>query len=232
MMRSKQFRDRREAGRQLAAKLAAYAESPDVLVLGLPRGGVPVAYEVAVGLGVPLDIILVRKLGVPGERELAMGAIASGGVRLLNPRVIQAFSIPDYIVDEVALEETRVLTRRERLYRGDFPEPVLRGRTLIIVDDGIATGSTMRAALQAVGRQEPKRTIVAVPVIAADTWRSLKSEADEVVCLLAPEDFLSVGSFYSDFPQTTDEEIQFLLDLAWHRASARDEGSTKPRETS
>ncbi|MGO8951462.1 MAG: phosphoribosyltransferase [Ktedonobacterales bacterium] len=222
---SGQFRDRREAGQLLAKKLGTYANRPDVLVLGLPRGGVPVAFEVASALGVPLDVMLVRKLGVPGERELAMGAIASGGIRLLNQKVIDALRIPDYAVAEVALEEGRELRRRERLYRGYLPPAVLGGRIVIVVDDGIATGSTMRAALWAIRQQQPARTIVGAPVIAADTCRILQQESDEVVSLLAPDDFLSVGSWYAEFPQTSDEEIQDLLDLAWHRPEGQAEAS-------
>lgn len=211
-MKAKAFLDRRDAGQLLAAKLGHYAHRTDVLVIGLPRGGVPVAYEVAETLGAPLDILLVRKLGVPGERELAMGAIASGGVSLLNQKVVQALHIPEYIIAEVAVEEASELSRRERLYRGDIPAPVVRDRTIIVVDDGIATGSTMRAAVSALRRQRPARIVVAVPVVAADTYLSLQMEADEVVAVLAPEYFVSVGSWYTKFPETSDEEIKILLD--------------------
>jgi putative phosphoribosyl transferase len=211
-MKSTAFLDRRDAGQLLAAKLGHYAHRTDVLVIGLPRGGVPVAYEVAETLGAPLDILLVRKLGVPGERELAMGAIASGGVSLLNQKVVQALHIPDGIIAEVAVEEASELSRRERLYRGDIPAPVVRDRTIIVVDDGIATGSTMRAAVSALRRQQPARIVVAVPVVAADTYLSLQMEADEVVAVLAPEYFVSVGSWYTKFPETSDEEIKILLD--------------------
>jgi putative phosphoribosyl transferase len=211
-MKATAFLDRRDAGQQLAAKLGHYAHRTDVLVIGLPRGGVPVAYEVAESLGAPLDILLVRKLGVPGERELAMGAIASGGVQLLNQKVVQALRIPDYIIAEVAVEEARELIRRERLYRGDIPAPVVRDRTIIAVDDGIATGSSMRAAVSALRGQQPARIVIAVPVVAADTFRSLQMDADEVVAVLAPEYFVSVGSWYTEFPETGDEEIKILLD--------------------
>jgi putative phosphoribosyl transferase len=211
-MKATAFLDRRDAGQLLAAKLGHYAHRTDVLVIGLPRGGVPVAYEVAETLGAPLDILLVRKLGVPGERELAMGAIASGGVSLLNQKVVQALRIPEYIIAEVAVEEASELSRRERLYRGDIPAPVVRDRTIIVVDDGIATGSTMRAAVSALRRQQPARVVVAVPVVAADTYLSLQMEADEVVAVLAPEYFVSVGSWYTKFPETSDEEIKILLD--------------------
>jgi putative phosphoribosyl transferase len=217
-MKATLFLDRRDAGRKLAAKLGHYAHRTDVLVIGLPRGGVPVAYEVAEALGAPLDILLVRKLGVPGERELAMGAIASGGVELLNQKVVRSLRIPEYIIAEVAIEEATELRRRESLYRGDIPAPVLRDRTIIVVDDGIATGSTMRAAVSALSRQDPGGIVIAVPVVAADTYRSLKQEADEVVAVLAPEYFVSVGSWYTDFPETSDEEIKSLLDPVGYRS--------------
>jgi putative phosphoribosyl transferase len=218
-MKAIEFLDRREAGKLLAAKLGRYAHRTDVMVIGLPRGGVPVAFEVAGALGAPLDIMLVRKLGVPGERELAMGAIASGGVRLLNQKVIQAFSIPEYVFDAVALEEGRELSRRERLYRGDVPAPILRGLTVIAVDDGIATGSTMLAAVAALRLQQPASIVIAAPVAAADTFRRLQLEADEIVAVLAPEDFLSVGAWYGEFPETSDQEITTLLDLVRHRSA-------------
>jgi putative phosphoribosyl transferase len=210
-MQATAFLDRRDAGQQLAAKLGHYAHRTDVLVIGLPRGGVPVAYEVAVALDAPLDILLVRKLGVPGERELAMGAIATGGVQLLNQKVVQALRIPDYVISAVAATEARELSRRERLYRGDIPAPFLHDRTIILVDDGIATGSTMRAAVSALRRQRPARIVIAVPVVAADTYRNLHMEADEVVAVLAPEYFVSVGAWYAEFPETSDEEIKTLL---------------------
>jgi putative phosphoribosyl transferase len=217
-MKATAFLNRRDAGQLLAAKLGHYAHRTDVLVIGLPRGGVPVAYEVAETLGAPLDILLVRKLGVPGERELAMGAIASGGVSLLNQKVVRALRIPEYIIEEVAVEEASELSRRERLYRGDIPAPVVRDRTIIVVDDGIATGSTMRVAVSALRRQQPARIVVAVPVVAADTYLSLQMEADEIVAVLAPEYFVSVGSWYTEFPEISDEEIRILLDRVRHQS--------------
>src|SRR5438445_1082003 len=192
-MKPRFFRDRREAGRLLATKLAAYANRPDVIVLALPRGGVPVAYEVARALNAPLDIFLVRKLGVPGYEELAMGAIATGGVRVLNDQLVGGLHIPDYVVDEVAASEQRELMRRERLYRGDRPAPDVRGRTVILVDDGLATGSTMRAAVAALRQQHPARIVVAVPVGSVETCAELQDEADEAICAVTPEPFRAAG---------------------------------------
>ena len=208
------YRDRREAGRQLAAKLAAYAGRPDVLVLALPRGGVPVAYEVARALAAPLDIFLVRKLGLPGHEELAMGAVASGGIRVLNEEVVQALRIPEEVIDEVAAVELEELERRERLYRGDRPPPYVRGRIVILIDDGLATGSTMRAAIAALRRQHPARIVVAVPVGAPETCAEFQDEADEAICALTPDPFYAVGLWYGDFTQTTDEEVRDLLEQA------------------
>jgi putative phosphoribosyl transferase len=205
------YRNRVEAGRELAGRLTAYAGRPDVLVLGLPRGGVPVAYEVARALAVPLDIFLVRKLGVPGHEELAMGAIASGGVRVLNTEVVALLRIPPHVIDQVAAAETRELARREDAYRAGRPAPDPRGRTVILVDDGLATGSTMRAAVAALRRLEPARIVVAVPVAAAATCAELRDEADEVVCARTPEPFIAVGLWYEDFRPTTDEEVCELL---------------------
>ena len=205
------FRDRREAGRLLAAQLAAYAHRPDVLVLGLPRGGVPVAYEVARTLGVPLDIFLVRKLGVPGYEELAMGAVATGGVRVLNEQVVNGLRIPDHVIDAVAAQEQEEMRRRERLYRDGRHSPDVRGRTVILVDDGLATGSTMHAAIQALRQQQPARIVVAVPIASPEACEALKYEADEVICLLTPEPFDAVGRWYEDFSQTTDDEVRDLL---------------------
>jgi len=213
------FQDRRKAGRQLAAKLAGYADDPSVLVLGLPRGGVPVAYEVARALHAPLDVFVVRKLGVPGHRELAMGAIASGGVRVLNPDVIDGLRIPPPAVEAVAARELVELERQQRAYRGDAPPlPDLGGRTVIVVDDGLATGSTMRAAVRALRQSGPKRIIVAVPVAAQETARSLREEAD-VVSLSTPAEFYAVSNWYEDFSQTSDEEVRSLLE----------DGATVPR---
>jgi putative phosphoribosyl transferase len=205
------FRDRTEAGRVLAGELAAYADRPDVLVLALPRGGVPVAFEVARALHAPLDVFLVRKLGVPGREELAMGAIASGGVRVLNDEVVGALRIPDRVIDGVAAMELDELQRRERAYRGDRAPPDVRGRTVILVDDGLATGSSMRAAVAALRRLGPARIVVAVPVGAAETCAELQAEADEAVCAHTPRPFFAVGQWYEDFSQTTDEEVRDLL---------------------
>jgi predicted phosphoribosyltransferase len=210
-MKPRFFRDRREAGRLVAAKLTAYANRPDVLVLGLPRGGVPVAYEVARALGAPLDIFLVRKLGVPGYEELAMGAIATGGVRVLNDQLVGGLGIPDYIVDEVAAWEQQELMRRDRLYRGDRPPPDVRGRTVILVDDGLATGATMQAAVKALRQQQPARIVVAVPTASPETCELLRAEVDDVICAITPEPFHAVGLWYEDFSQTTDEEVRDLL---------------------
>jgi putative phosphoribosyl transferase len=208
------FRDRADAGRQLVSRLRAYAGRPDLLVLGLPRGGIPVAYEVARGLGAPLDVFVVRKLGVPGQEELAMGAIATGGVRIVNEDVVRALGIPRDALDRAAAEETRELERRQRSYRGDRPEPRVSGRTVILVDDGLATGSTMRAAVAALRQQNPARIVVAVPVAAPSTCEELRREVDEVVCHATPEPFMAVGRFYDDFSQTTDDEVRELLAAA------------------
>jgi putative phosphoribosyl transferase len=217
------FRNRTDAGRQLAAELRAYANRPDVVVLGLPRGGVPVAFEVARALHAPLDVFLVRKLGVPGHEELAMGAIASGGVRVLNEEVVRTLHIPEETIDAVAAEEQRELERRERTYRGDRPPADVRGRTVILVDDGLATGSTMRAAVAALRRQEPARIVVAVPVGAVETCEELGTEADGAVCVRTPDPFYAVGIWYGNFSQTTDEEVRDLLERA------AEENSPAPR---
>lgn len=214
-----QFQDRREAGRALAGKLEKYRRLSGLLVLALPRGGVPVAFEVARELGAPLDLFLVRKLGVPGHEELAMGAIATGGVRVLNPDVVAGLRIPEAIIQAAVVRETVELQRREREYRGDTPPPDLRERTVILVDDGLATGSTMRAAVRAVRAQGPARVVVAVPVGAESTCEALAHEADEVVCAAMPEPFVAVGYWYREFAQTTDEEVRQLL--AASRASQK-----------
>jgi len=208
------FRDRIEAGRYLATKLAHYAGRPDLLILALPRGGVPVAFEVAKSLEAPLDVFLVRKLGFPGHEEMAMGAIASGGVIVFNEDVLEGNGIPDYIIHDVAERELQELKRREEVYRADMPEIAVNGRTVILVDDGLATGSTMRAAAQALRKQHPKRLVVAVPVGAPDTCNEFRSEVDEVICAVAPDRFRAVGLWYEDFSQTTDEEVQWLLEDA------------------
>src|SRR5215469_1758051 len=205
------YRDRRDAGKRLAKLLGAYAYRPDVLVLALPRGGVPVGYEVARALYVPLDVFIVRKLGVPGYEEAAMGAIASGGIRVLNEDVIGALHIPEQVVEEVAAWEQRELERREQLYRDGHPAPDVKGRGVILVDDGLATGATMRAALRALRQQQPARLIVAVPVAAHSTCRELLGEADEVICALTPDPFFAVGLWYQNFEQTSDQEVHDLL---------------------
>jgi predicted phosphoribosyltransferase len=205
------FRDRFEAGRVLASELRHLANRPDVIVLALPRGGVPVGYEVAKELNAPLDVFVVRKLGVPGHEELAMGAIASGGIRVLNENVIQSLGIPNSVVDMVAAKEERELERRERQYRDDRPPLDIRGRTVILVDDGLATGSSMRVAVRALRNKNPARIIVAVPVASADTCAELESEANQVICAVTPEPFWAVGQWYTDFSQTSDEEVRDLL---------------------
>lgn len=206
------FRDRRDAGQQLGVALQQYAGDPTVLVLGLARGGVPVAYEVARALNAPLDVFVVRKLGVPGHRELAMGAIASGGLRVLNKDVIEALGIPAAQIETVAATELVELERQENAYRGTAPPLELAGRTIIVVDDGLATGSTMRAAARAMRQEHAARVIAAAPVGAAETVRTLQQDADRVVCLYAPPDFYSVSLWYGDFSQTSDEEVRNLLD--------------------
>ena len=205
------FLNRSDAGRQLASRLRRYAGRDDVVVLALPRGGVPVGFEVARALDAPLDVFLVRKLGLPGHEELAMGAIASGGVRVLNEDVIRACEVGEEEVDAVAAKEQLELLRREREYREGRPFPDVRGRIVILVDDGLATGSSMRAAVAALRRLEPDRVVVAVPVGASDTCASLREVAEEVVCACEPEPFYAVGAWYRDFRQTTDEEVRTLL---------------------
>jgi putative phosphoribosyl transferase len=216
------FRDRCEAGQLLAAELTAYADRSDVLVLGLPRGGVPVAYEVARALGVPLDVLVVRKLGVPGEHELAMGAIASGGVKVLNPEVVEDLRIPAHIIDAVAAREQQELERRERAYRDDRPPIEVRGKTVILVDDGLATGTTMHAAVAAVRQQAPAAVVVAVPAIALESCAVFRAAVDALVWVIAPEPFYAVGLCYEDFTPTTDAEVRDLLvSAARERASPR-----------
>jgi putative phosphoribosyl transferase len=205
------FRNRIDAGRQLAAALAKYANRPDVIVLGLPRGGIPVAAEVARALHVPLDVFVVRKLGVPGHEEYAMGAIASGGVRLLNRRTVAAAGLTPAQVESVTAAERAELERRERSYRGDRPFPDLTGKTIILVDDGLATGASMRAAIEALRQERPARIVVAVPVAAPETCQAFRHVADEIVCAATPEPFYAVGRWYDDFSQTTDQEVHELL---------------------
>jgi putative phosphoribosyl transferase len=209
---SRPFRDRVDAGKALAEHLGKYAGRPDVIVLALPRGGVPVAYEVAKALGAPLDVFIVRKLGVPGHEEYAMGAVASGGVRVLNEDVVRGLGLSDAAIARVVARELAELHRREQLYRGDRPEPDLKGRTVILVDDGLATGSTMKAAVKALAARAPARIVVAVPIAAADTCEALAREVDEVVCAVTPEPFHAVGLWYDDFRQTTDAEVHDLLE--------------------
>lgn len=205
------FRNRREAGRLLASRLSAYASRSDVIVLALPRGGVPVAYEVATALNAPLDVFLVRKLGIPGHEEYALGAIASGGVRVINEDLVRALRLPPAVIDAIAAREQQELERRERLYRADRPPPDVRGRTVILVDDGLATGATMLAAVQALRKEGAARIVVAVPVASPDTCEALGREVDDIVCAITPEPFHAVGLWYEDFAQTTDEEVRDLL---------------------
>src|SRR5579883_656880 len=205
------FQNRTEAGRQLAARLATCINPSDVLVLALPRGGVPVGYEVAKALNAPLDVCLVRKLGVPGHKELAMGAIASGGVRVLNYDVVSWLNISSKTIDAVAARELKELQRRDRAYRGNRPQPVIRDRFVILVDDGIATGSTMRAAISVLTPQQPSRLMIAVPVAPPETCKALSAEVDDVICLLTPDVFYAIGLWYEDFSQTTDEEVRERL---------------------
>jgi predicted phosphoribosyltransferase len=205
------YENRRQAGIVLAAHAGHLHGRGDVVVLALPRGGVPVAHEVAHALSAPLDIFLVRKLGLPGHAELAMGAIASGGVRVLNEDIVGWFSVPAAVIDDVAREEEAELVRRERDYRAGRPPVEIRDRVVLLVDDGLATGATMKAAIQAVRAQRPSRIVVAVPVGSTDTCRELAGIADEVVCARTPENFTAVGQWYRDFSETTDQEVRDLL---------------------
>ena len=205
------FSDREQAGELLAEALVAFSDSTDVVVLALPRGGVPVAAAVAKALNVPLDVLVVRKLGVPGYPELAMGAIASGGVRILNRDVVESIGIPDRVIDAVTAAEERELERRERAYRDDLPPPDVAGKTVIIVDDGIATGSTMMAAVAGLRQLKVARIVVAAPVIAPSTLMTLQRAVDEVVAVFVPNNFSGVGQWYQDFSQTSDEEVRGIL---------------------
>ncbi len=218
------FHDRSDAGRRLAARLLSYA-SLRPLVLALPRGGVQVGYEVARAIGAPLDVLVVRKLGVPGHAELAMGAIASGGTRVLNEEILELLHVPARIVELVATMEAREVERRERLYRDGGPALELRGRVVLLVDDGLATGATMRAAIRAARRQGARRVIVAVPVAAREACAELRAEADEVVCSATPEPFVAVGLWYEDFSPASDEEVQGFLERAAHEEECQDRGS-------
>jgi putative phosphoribosyl transferase len=212
-----QFLNRSEAGLSLAQKLIAYANREDVIVLALPRGGVPVAAEVAKKLSAPLDVFVVRKLGLPGHPELAMGAIASGGVRVFNGEVVNSLRIPDEVIDEVSGQELTELQRREKVYRDDLPPPEVEGKTVILIDDGIATGSTMLAAISALRQLNAGRIVVATPVIPASTYYEIRGAADDVAAVMVPENFYAVGQWYADFSQTTDEEVRALLAQAARR---------------
>jgi putative phosphoribosyl transferase len=211
------FRDRRAAGRALATRLMPYADQPDVIVLALPRGGAPVGYEVALALRAPLDVFLVRKLGAPGQEELALGAIASGGVRVLNPDVVEGLAISPQQIDQIAAVEGLELARRTQIYRDDRPAMLVADRTVILVDDGLATGATMRAALIALRQEQPRRLVAAVPVAPPATCWSLSAIADEAICLETPEPFYGVGLWYDDFAPTSDDEVRDLLRLAAER---------------
>ena len=207
----RRFHNREEAGRLLADRLNEHANRTDVVVLALPRGGVPVGFEIAKALHVPLDVFVVRKLGVPGHEELAMGAIASGGVRVLNEDVVRELGLPPSIIDRAAQREEQELRRRELAYRDNRPFPELQGRIVILVDDGLATGSTMRAAARALRGHRPARIIVAVPTAAPETCEAMRSEVDEVICAMTPDPFYAVGLSYEEFAQTTDDEVRALL---------------------
>jgi putative phosphoribosyl transferase len=216
------FQDRAEAGRILAtSKLSAYADRDDVIVLGLPRGGVPVAFEVAQALHVPLDVFVVRKLGTPWNKELAMGAIAPGGVQVLDLSLAQRLSVSEEAIQEVVAVERRELERMERLYRGDRPQLALAGKTVILVDDGVATGSSILAAIAALRRRKAARIVVAIPVAPAAACDAIRMEADDVVCVAEPEMFLAISQWYENFTQTTDEDVCALLEQAvWPRPRA------------
>jgi len=214
MSTTQRFPDRRVAGMHLAAELGAFAGRADLLVLALPRGGVPVGWEVARALGAPLDVLVVRKLGLPGHEELAMGAIASGGVRVINPDVVNMMHVPSAAIDAVIAHELEELRRREQLYRGDRPLPEVGDRTVILVDDGVATGSTMLAAIRSLRALGPRQIVVAVPVAAAEAAHAIRAEADTLVVLSLPEAFDSVGRWYADFRQTSDAEVRMLLATA------------------
>ncbi|AKB82392.1 Phosphoribosyl transferase domain protein [Methanosarcina barkeri 3] len=208
------FKDRIDAGKKLAKELSKYANRSDVLILALPRGGVPVAFEVAKELNVRMDVFIVRKLGVPGNEELAMGAISSDNIRVLNEDVVRSFQIPERVINMVSENELKELERRERAYRGDRPKPEISGSTVILIDDGLATGATMRAAAAAIKTKNPAKIVVAVPTGARDTCELFGREVDEVICVATPEPFYGVGAWYGNFSQTTDEEVCELLDKA------------------
>ena len=211
------FKDRRDAGRLLARKLSVYTNHTDVIVLALPRGGVPVAYEVALALNAPLDIFLVRKLGLPGREELAIGAIASGGIRVLNEDIIRVLGVPEEVINIVARNELQELQRREHNYRGDRPAPEVRDRKVILIDDGLATGASMRAAVVGVRAQHPARIVIAVPAAAPELCNAFQFEVDEMVCAMTPEPFYGLSRWYEDFSQTTDEDVRMFLREANHQ---------------
>jgi len=215
------FKDRREAGAWLADELIGYSGLPDVVLLALPRGGVPVAYEIARKLRAPLDVFTVRKLGMPGHEELAIGAIASGGIRVLNEPLVDALGVSPATIEEISERERRELERRERVYRGDRPEPDVRHRTVIVVDDGLATGASMHAAVHALRTHSPARVVVAVPVAAPDALHDLGAEVSDVICAIQPEPFFAVGMWYDEFPQVTDDEVRDLLQRAAEELSGR-----------
>ena len=208
------FKDRRDAGRKLAEKLSAYADRPDVVVLALPRGGVPVAHEVSMALNAPMDIFLVRKLGLPGHEELAIGAIASGGIRVLNEEIIRTLGVDRNVIDMVARQEQQELEHREQKYRGDRSPIDVTGKTVILVDDGLATGASMRAAVAGLRTQDPAWIVAAVPTAAPETCQAFESEVDEMICATTPQPFYGVSRWYEDFSQTTDLEVRLLLQEA------------------
>lgn len=217
---NKTFRDRREAGRALAAELSKYARQENTLVLGLPRGGVPVAFEVATNLQLPLDVFVVRKLGAPGHEELAMGAVATGGVRVMNEEALSLLRISDEEIEAAAERELEEMKRREKVYRNDRPPLLVEGKTILLVDDGIATGSTMLAAIEALRKQQAAKIVVAVPTMAPSSLPAFKKKTDEVVALITPEEFMAVGQWYDDFSQTSDQEVQDLLEKGRHLRAA------------
>ena len=223
------FANRAEAGRQLAESLKKYANRDDVIVLGAPRGGVPVAFEVATRLGVPLDIFVMRKLGVPGHEELAFGAIASGGVRVLNRETIEVLGLTGLDIERVTKKEKVELERREIAYRAGRPPLEVSGLIVILIDDGIATGSSMRAAIQALRQRNPAVLVVATPLAPRASCDRLRDEVDELVCLETPEPFYGVGQFYDDFSEVSDEEVTDLLDRAWSRADGNSQAAPAPR---
>jgi predicted phosphoribosyltransferase len=224
------FENRTQAGRLLGQALTRYAKHPEVIVLALPRGGVPVGFEVARMIGAPLDIMLVRKLGTPGQEELAMGAIASGGVCILNDEIVAAIDISQEDIEAAAATERQELERRERAYRGNQPPPAIENHCVILVDDGLATGASMLAAVAALKRQKPSSIVVAIPVAPFDTVQRLQEQADDVVCLATPEPFSAVGRWYREFTQTSDDVVKSLLAHAWARHTSDSLNATKSHD--